>query len=91
MVPAGEPLTGPLLATVTGGWLDQSALCKLVCRLARAADIPSWNQLCPHSLRHIAITLALAAGAALRDAQDIAGHRDPAPLGASRCRRAGSR
>ena len=31
----------------------------------------------PHSLRHTAITLALDAGAALRDVQDFAGHRDP--------------
>jgi integrase len=41
--------------------LDQSALCKLVRRLARAAAIPSWQQLTPHSLRHTAITLALNA------------------------------
>ena len=34
-------------------------------------------QLTPHSLRHTAITLALDAGAALRDVQDFAGHRDP--------------
>ena len=46
-------------------------------RLARAAAIPSWEQLTPHSLRHTAITLALDAGAALRDVQDFAGHRDP--------------
>jgi integrase/recombinase XerD len=72
-----HPLEGPLLATATGGRLDQSALCKLVRRLARAASIPSAAQLTPHSLRHTAITLALDAGAALRDVQDFAGHRDP--------------
>jgi integrase/recombinase XerD len=72
-----EPLTGPLLTTATGRRLDQSALCKLVRRLARTAGIPSWHQLTPHSLRHTAITLALDAGAALRDVQDFAGHRDP--------------
>jgi integrase len=38
---------------------------------------PSWDKLTPHSLRHTAITLALDAGAALRDVQDFAGHRDP--------------
>jgi integrase/recombinase XerD len=75
--PAGETLSGPLLATATGGRLDQSALWKLVRRLARAAGIPSWAQLSPHSLRHTAITLALDAGASLRDVQDYAGHRDP--------------
>jgi integrase len=46
-------------------------------RLARAAGIPSWARLSPHSLRHTAITLALDAGAHLRDVQDFAGHRDP--------------
>ncbi|MHA6631825.1 tyrosine-type recombinase/integrase [Pseudonocardia sichuanensis] len=71
------PTVGPLLATSSGGRLDQGALWKLVRRLARAADIPSWAQLSPHSLRHTAITLALDAGAALRDVQDYAGHRDP--------------
>jgi site-specific recombinase XerD len=71
------PSEGPLLATETGRRLDQSALCKLVRRLARAADIPSAAQLTPHSLRHTAITLAPDAGAALRDVQDFAGHRDP--------------
>ncbi|MHA6631891.1 tyrosine-type recombinase/integrase [Pseudonocardia sichuanensis] len=71
------PAVGPLLATANGGRLDQGALWKLVRRLARAADIPSWAQLSPHSLRHTAITLALDAGAALRDVQDYAGHRDP--------------
>ena len=74
----GTNLIGqPLLATTAGARLDQSALWKLVRRLARAAGIPSWEQLSPHSLRHSAITLALDAGAALRDVQDYAGHRDP--------------
>lgn len=70
-------VVGPLLATASGGRLDQGALWKLVRRLARAAAIPSWAQLSPHSLRHTAITLALDAGAPLRDVQDYAGHRDP--------------
>lgn len=67
---------GPLLATTTGGRLDQAALWHLVRRLARAAGIPAWEQLSPHSLRHTAITLALDAGAGLRDVQDYAGHAD---------------
>ena len=74
---AREDETGPLLATASGGRLDQAALWKLVRRLARAAGIPSWERLSPHSLRHTAITLALDAGAHLRDVQDFAGHRDP--------------
>jgi site-specific recombinase XerD len=71
------PVAGPLLATDTGGRLDQAALWRLVRRLARAAGIEHWAALSPHSLRHTAITLALDAGASLRDVQDFAGHRDP--------------
>jgi integrase/recombinase XerD len=73
----GRLADGPLLATASGGRLDQAALWRLVRRLARAAGIPSWARLSPHSLRHTAITLALDAGAHLRDVQDFAGHRDP--------------
>jgi site-specific recombinase XerD len=70
-------LTGPLLATATGGRLRQGHLWELVRRLARAAGIEAWQELSPHSLRHSAITFALDAGAALRDVQDYAGHKDP--------------
>jgi site-specific recombinase XerD len=75
----GSPaqLTGPLLATATGGRLRQGHLWELVRRLARAAGIETWQELSPHSLRHSAITFALDAGAALRDVQDYAGHKDP--------------
>ena len=66
-----------MLATAIGGRLRQGHLWELVCRLARAAGIKTWDQLSPHSLRHSAITLALDAGASLRDVQDYAGHRDP--------------
>jgi site-specific recombinase XerD len=70
-------LTGPLLATATGGRLRQGHLWELVRRLARTAGISSWEDLSPHSLRHSAITFALDAGATLRDVQDYAGHKDP--------------
>jgi site-specific recombinase XerD len=70
-------LTGPLLATDTGGRMRQSHLWELVRRLARAAGIEVWDQLSPHSLRHTGITLALDAGVSLRDVQDYAGHKDP--------------
>ena len=70
-------LDGPLLATVTGGRLRQGHLWELVRRLARTAGIGAWEHLSPHSLRHSAITFALDAGAALRDVQDYAGHKDP--------------
>jgi integrase/recombinase XerD len=76
---AGEwrQLTGPLLATTTGGRLRQGHLWELVRRLARTAGIGAWEQLSPDSLRHSAITFALDAGASLRDVQDYAGHKDP--------------
>src|SRR4029077_8319478 len=70
-------LTGPLLATVTGGRLRQGHLWDLVRRLARPAGSGGGEQLSPHSLRHSAITFALDAGASLRDVQDYAGHKDP--------------
>jgi site-specific recombinase XerD len=75
----GSPaqLTGPLLATATGGRLRQGHLWELVRRLAHAAAIETWGDLSPHSLRHSAITFALDAGASLRDVQDYAGHKDP--------------
>jgi integrase/recombinase XerD len=76
---AGEwrQLSGPLLATATGGRLRQGHLWELVRRLARTAGVGAWEQLSPHSLRHSAITFALDAGASLRDVQDYAGHKDP--------------
>ncbi len=70
-------LAGPLLATASGGRLRQGHLWELVRRLARDAGIEAWDQLSPHCLRHSAITFALDAGAALRDVQDYAGHKDP--------------
>jgi len=70
-------LSGPLLATATGGRLRQGHLWELVRRLARTAGIGGWEQLSPHCLRHSAITFALDAGASLRDVQDYAGHKDP--------------
>ena len=70
-------LTGPLLATASGGRLRQGHLWDLVRRLARDAGIAAWDQLSPHCLRHSAITFALDAGTALRDVQDYAGHKDP--------------
>ena len=70
-------LSGPLLATATGGRLRQGHLWELVRRLARTAGVGAWGQLSPHSLRHSAITFALDVGASLRDVQDYAGHKDP--------------
>jgi integrase/recombinase XerD len=65
------------LATATSGRLRQGYLLELERRLARAAEIDAWAELSPYSLRHSAITFALDIGAALRDAQVYADHRDP--------------
>lgn len=64
MFPAdsGEPLT-------------QSAVYRLIRRVARAAGIPSWRYLSPHSMRHTCATLALDAGAPIREVQHLLGHK----------------
>ncbi|MEO3747312.1 tyrosine-type recombinase/integrase [Plantactinospora sp. B5E13] len=70
-------LTGPLLVTATGARLDHNAVFRLVRRLARAAGIPAWARLSPHSLRHAFATTARAEGVPLEDVQDAMGHADP--------------
>ncbi|MEH1016501.1 tyrosine-type recombinase/integrase [Micromonospora sp. CPCC 206060] len=70
-------LTGPLLVTATGGRLDRHAVFRMVRRLARAAGIPAWAKLSPHSLRHAFATTARAEGVPLEDVQDAMGHADP--------------
>jgi integrase/recombinase XerD len=57
--------------------MRQGHLWELARRLARQSGIDTWDRLSPHSLRHSAITLALDAGASLRDVQDYAEHKDP--------------
>jgi integrase len=72
-----DPLGGPLFATAAGNRLDQGAVWRLIRRLAKNAGVPAWERISPHSARHTAITLALDDGAALHEAQDMAGHADP--------------
>ena len=74
----GERTAGPLFATATGRRLDQPAAWRLLRRLATAAGIDPVERVSPHALRHAFVTLALDAGASLRDVQDAAGHADPA-------------
>ena len=69
-------MTGPLLATTSGGRMRPSQLWELVGWLAAAAEIGEWDRLSAHSLRHAGITMALDAGVPLRDVQDYARHRD---------------
>jgi integrase/recombinase XerD len=71
----GERTDGPLLARADGSRLDRHAAGRIVRRLARRAGID--KPISPHSLRHAAITAALAAGCSLRDVQDFARHADP--------------
>ncbi|WP_203706858.1 tyrosine-type recombinase/integrase [Asanoa iriomotensis] len=70
-------LTGPLLATASGGRLDRHAIFRLVRKVARDAGIPAADRLSPHSLRHAFATTARAEGVALEDVQDAMGHADP--------------
>ena len=72
-----DELGGALLVTATGGRLDRHAVFRLVRRLARAAGIPAWERLSPHSLRHAFATSARAEGVPLEDVQDAMGHADP--------------
>lgn len=72
-----EQLTGPLFVTASGARLDRHAVFRLVRRLARAAGIPAWARLSPHSLRHAFATSARAEGVPLEDVQDAMGHADP--------------
>ena len=67
----------PLLVDGAGARLDRFDAVRVVRRLARAAGIG--KVVSPHSLRHTFVTLALDAGASLRDVQDSAGHADPRP------------
>jgi len=55
--------------------LDPSMVWRIVTRSVKAAGIK--KKISPHSLRHTAITLALDAGATIRQAQTFAGHADP--------------
>ncbi|WP_030489825.1 tyrosine-type recombinase/integrase [Micromonospora chokoriensis] len=70
-------LTGPLLITASGARLDRHSVFRMVRRLARAAGIPAWAKLSPHSLRHAFATTARSEGVPLEDVQDAMGHADP--------------
>ena len=74
----GDRRSGPLFATATGRRVDQPAAWRLLRRLAVAAGFEHPERVSPHALRHAFVTLALDAGASLRDVQDAAGHADPA-------------
>lgn len=72
-----RPTDGPLLVTRSGARWRPSNAARSLAALAVAANVPGAARVTPHVLRHAAITLALDAGATLRDVQDFAGHADP--------------
>jgi integrase/recombinase XerD len=76
-----EPGTAPLFTSVrkrvgkAAARLSPRMVWYIVERYVQAAGIK--KRISPHSLRHTAITLALDAGATIRQAQTYAGHADP--------------
>jgi integrase/recombinase XerD len=69
--------SGPIFTTATGGRWAASEAFRAVRRIAQAAGVAAAAQVSPHSLRHTFATIALDAGASLRDVQDAMGHADP--------------
>jgi site-specific recombinase XerD len=69
--------TGPIFTTATGNRWQASEAFRAVRRIARTADVAAADHISPHSLRHTFATIALDAGASLRDVQDAMGHADP--------------
>lgn len=76
-----EPGTAPLFTSTrpraekAAARLTARMVWYIVTRYVRAAGIK--KRISPHSLRHTAITLALDAGATIRQAQTFSGHADP--------------
>lgn len=76
-----EPGTAPLFTSTrrrpgkAASRLTARMVWYIVTRYVRATGIK--KRISPHSLRHTAITLALDAGATIRQAQTYAGHADP--------------
>lgn len=64
--------SGKILTNQEGRPLTPKRAWELVGRLATAAGIKNCH---PHTLRHTAATLALAAGALVEDVQELLGHR----------------
>lgn len=80
--PAQEPVTAPLFVPTrnnrtgrTDKALTTTMVWYIVTRYVKAAGIH--KRISPHSLRHTAITLALDAGATIRQVQTFGGHADP--------------
>ncbi|NYF56683.1 site-specific integrase [Micromonospora purpureochromogenes] len=66
-----EPKTKTVAATS-----DRHEVARFIRRLAKAADLPRWKQISPHSCRH-AWNMPRKKGADLEDRQRAMGHADP--------------
>ncbi|WP_431976051.1 tyrosine-type recombinase/integrase [Micromonospora haikouensis] len=75
-IPVGQ-LAGPLFVTPAGDRVDRKEVARFVRRLAKAAGMPNWQKISPHSFRHAWNTIARANGANLEDRQHALGHADP--------------
>lgn len=74
-VPVDElPGDAPLITTAAGGRYSQRSTFRAVQRVARAAGIPSFRRLSPHSLRHSCATLMLDQGQPLHVVRDQLRH-----------------
>ena len=72
-----EDLSGPLFLNRYNRRVTRHEVARLVRRLARAAGMPNWEKITPHSFRHAWNGIARQAGATLEDRQDAMGHKDP--------------
>ncbi|MCO6011553.1 tyrosine-type recombinase/integrase [Actinoallomurus purpureus] len=69
----GDRTEGPIVTTRTGQPMAHSEVFRTVRRIGEKVGV----KVTPHGLRHTCATLALDAGAPLRDVQDLLGHADP--------------
>jgi integrase/recombinase XerD len=69
----GDRTEGLIVTTATGKPMASSEVFRTVQRIGKKAGV----KVTPHGLRHTCATLALDAGAPLRDVQDLLGHADP--------------
>lgn len=66
---------GALIRGERGGRITRQSAARMVAQLAKKIELN--RALCPHDLRHAAITNLLDAGGSLAEAQDFAGHASP--------------
>ena len=78
-----RPTTGPLLVTRSGARWRPANAARALAALAARTDVSGGGEVTPHVLRQAAITLALDAGATLRDVQDSPVTPTPAPPAAT--------